>query len=141
MVFVENLPEEKFNIVLKGVYRVRVLDEIQENPYRKARVEVLPEVVDQEDPVLVPLRLRLLERYRSITSENSNLETIPDFATFINSLASSLQLDVETKFQLLKEDSLVARAQSIEEILERQTALLDWASRFGHLRPSDPSVN
>lgn len=141
LVFVENLPEDRFNIILKGLHRVRMLDEVQENPYRKARVEILLDVVPEEPSGVDSLRTSLMDNYRRITAQNASFETIPDFPSFVNTLASSLQLDLETKFQLLKENNVLARAQYLEQILRRQAALVDWTGRYGHLRPSDPNVN
>lgn len=139
--FAENLPDEKFNIVLKGLYRVRMLEEIQENPYRKARVEILQESLHEDSSTLNEQRASLMEDYRRITSENAGIETIADFSSFVNSLASTLQLDVETKFKLLSEDDVFARSVTLHKILQKQVSILDWTSRFGHLRPTDPSVN
>lgn len=141
LVFVENLPDARFNIVLKGVHRVRALEEVQENPYRKARVEVIPEVLPDNSLKIQSLRTSLLSTYRGITAENTKLEEILDFSSFVNTLACTLQLDLETKFRLLQEDDVVARASELQEILKHQSALVDWTSRFGHLRPSDPSIN
>lgn len=141
LLFVENLPDARFNIVLKGVHRVRTLEELQENPYRKARVEVIAEVLSENPLEINSLRSSLLSTYRGITAENTNLEEISDFASFVNTLACTLQLDLETKFQLLQEDDVVARAHELQEILDRQAALVTWTSRYGHLRPTDPNVN
>lgn len=141
LAFVENLPDDKFNIVLKGVYRVRALGTVQENPYRKARVEILSEVLQQDASTLEATRTSLLEAYRRITTGNPMLDTLTDFTAFVNSMASTLRLDLETKSQLLTEDDVYARAQTLERILRQQLALVDWTSRFGHLRPPDPNVN
>ena len=45
MIRCENLPEGKFNILLSGVARVRALETVQDYPYRKVRVQILPEIV------------------------------------------------------------------------------------------------
>lgn len=141
LTLVEELPDDKFNVVLKGLYRVRALEETQENPYRKARVEILPEIVRQDAGDLQAVRAELLLQYRRITNENSALDALTDFTVFVNSLAGSLRLDLESRLQLLTEDDVLARARILGGILQKQAAIVDWASRFGHLRPVDPGVN
>src|SRR5512145_2848155 len=37
MIHIESLPEGKYDIVLRGLYRARPLEIVQEFPYRKAR--------------------------------------------------------------------------------------------------------
>ena len=138
---VEKLKDDKFNVVLKGLYRVRALEEIQENPYRKARVTILPEVLRQDAIELETIRAKLLDQYRRITTENPALDMVTDLADLVNAVAASLQIDVDTKIQLLTEDDVLIRAQYLGDLLQSQVSLIDWTSRFGHLRPTDPSVN
>jgi len=39
------LPEGKYNILLSGLYRFRILHEIKGKPYRQAQVEFLKEII------------------------------------------------------------------------------------------------
>src|SRR4030095_13267540 len=59
---VEELPDGRFNIVLRGVVKFRVNSENDTRPYRLARVAVMPEPLDdKEKDALHKERLRLEE--------------------------------------------------------------------------------
>lgn len=45
----EKLPERRFNILLEGIERAELVDELQETPYRIARVQPLTDVMPEED--------------------------------------------------------------------------------------------
>ena len=57
----EQLPDGRYNIVLRGLVKFRILSEDQSRPYRLARVEAIPEDPDdQERAALGKQRERLL---------------------------------------------------------------------------------
>src|SRR5881397_342679 len=43
MTHLERLPDGRYNIVLRGVERVRILEEEDNRSYRRARIELMPE--------------------------------------------------------------------------------------------------
>ncbi len=142
----ELLPEDKYNIVLKGFNRVRLLETTQEFPYRKARVQILPDLLTASAADVDSVRLTLLREFQTFLrlSEPQSLPSIKassDFAYLVNTIASTLQLDVDIKRNLLEQDDLYLRAVEVEEYLKTQVAVLQWSGKFAHLRPKDPTVN
>src|SRR5262245_29448557 len=105
---VQDLPDGKYNIVLRGLHRVQLIEEIQENPFRKAQVEILRDKVDLEGPSLDSLRTSLAEDLVRKVLPESTLPSISDFTEFVNSLATELQLDTDTKYRLLEQDDVLA---------------------------------
>ncbi len=68
---VEELAGGRFNIVLRGLVKFRVTGEDDSRPYRLARVEALPEVLD--DAEKAALR-KYRQRLEALITEGSQLE-------------------------------------------------------------------
>lgn len=143
MIHVETLPDDKYDIVLRGLYRVRPIEVVQEFPYRKARVEVLPEILNEEPAKVEQMRKKLLAGFEKIEPEGLKLleSEAPDFTEVVNQIANQLPMELETRFELLKMDDIYLRAESVYQILSKRISVLDWTQRFAHLRPEDPNKN
>jgi Lon protease-like protein len=143
MIHVETLPEDKYDIVLRGLYRVRPIEVVQEFPYRKARVEVLPEILNEEPGKVQRMTQDLLSGFKKIEPEGIKLLESEDldFTEVVNQIANQLPMELETRFELLKMDDLYLRAESVYEILSKRISVLEWTQRFAHLRPEDPNKN
>jgi uncharacterized protein len=145
LIHVENLPEGKFNIILRGITRIRAIETVQEAPYRKVRVHVLPEKSTADRKALREMKKSLLTKFKLYTnyvksvdfdiSEQSNLIEIT------HSVASSLQIDPEEKRRLLELDDSFDRAAAVLEHLAGAVAVLRLTANYSHLRPPDPNVN
>ena len=70
---VEELPGGRFNIVLRGIVKFRVTSEDKSRTYRLARVEVMPEVLDDAEKALLRKHRERLEsaHHRRIGLEGS----------------------------------------------------------------------
>lgn len=143
MIHVETLPDGKFDIVLRGLYRVRPIEVVQEFPYRKARVEVLPEILTEGPAKVQRMTENLMSEFKKIDPEGLNLlePEEPDFAEVVNHIANQLPMELETRFELLKIDDVYLRAEAVYELLSKRISALDWTRRFEHLRPEDPNKN
>jgi ATP-dependent Lon protease len=63
-----------YNLLVAGVHRARILEEVQfELPFRKARVELIRDVVEDEQKA-DELRLKIVERFLEILPNNSHLD-------------------------------------------------------------------
>jgi Lon protease-like protein len=62
VLFADRLEDGRWNILIEGVERVRIIDEIQQSPFRVAQVESLPDEVDpKRKPETEALMLKLAE--------------------------------------------------------------------------------
>ena len=120
------LDDGRYNIVLHGLDRVRVIDEDHDRAYRRATVAPLPDlpIDDTGRDALNALRLRLSELIglRAIVEgdvENAAtpLLSMPD-AEFVHTLAQGLDLEPLEKQALLERESVLLRAQSLADLLE-----------------------
>ena len=142
----KNLEEGQYNILLSGRHRFRIMDFIQEEPYRVARVEVLKEIIpsDREaNEIATELALSFNELNVENISPEMNLDLLEklDFPTLVNSICSSLSLSVYDKQQLLEMDNVKTRAKTILTVLRQQVSRGRFVSQFNHLKPEDPGVN
>ena len=129
---VERLPDGRFNIVLRGIERFRILSEDHGRVYRRASVEPAVErALETEDrSVLRRLRAKLevllapaIEReFAHGASQPRGADpTIPSGMAdedLVNALAQYLDLEAVEKQALLERRCLRTRAESLVELLE-----------------------
>ncbi len=142
----KSLEEGQYNILLSGRHRFRIMDFIQEEPYRIARIRLLKEVIPsgrEANEIAAELALSFNELNVESVSPEMNLDLLEklDFPTLVNSICSSLSLSVYDKQQLLEMDNLKTRAKAILAVLKQQVSAGRFVSQFSPLKPEDPGVN
>jgi uncharacterized protein len=141
----EALPDGKFNIVLRGVARVRAMETIQESPYRKVRVHILPEVTSKSPSAVNAMKRSLLADFQAFSRHTDEaaeeISRKSEFAAVVNAIASNLSMDPEEKRRLLEMGDVYDRAVAVQNHLSAALAVLKLTSAFSHLRPTDPNVN
>jgi Lon protease-like protein len=133
---VEPLADGRYNIVLRGVERFRILEEDDSKSYRRALVEPVPEGAGSGDDraavrrqrsklesLIAPTIERSLsgtERLESIASagRDSKIPSTMADEDLVNALAQYLDLEPLEKQALLEQHSLRTRAESLVELLE-----------------------
>jgi Lon protease-like protein len=110
---VEQLPDGRYVIELRGFTKFRVTSEDQSRQYRLGRVEAVPEASDAGDAVdLGALRLRLERALASTIPADSELHSLPD-AEFVNALAQGLPMEPGDRQELLELAGPVSRARAL----------------------------
>ncbi len=142
----KDLEEGKYDLLLSGRCRYKIIEFIQETPYRIARVKPLSEVMPnrlETTDMSTELALSFRELNEEGTYPDLGIDVLEelDFPTLLNSICSSLNLSVYDKQQLLEMDSLKLRSTTILGILRRLLARKRVVSQFRHLQPKDPSAN
>jgi Lon protease-like protein len=119
IVHASKLDDGRYNIVLNGVVRVRVIQEDHALPYRRATVETWPDgpVGERDRHALVDLRARL----DVLAGKPEALAPMPD-AEYIHALAHAFDLEPLEKQALLERETLRARAESLIDLLEMRRA-------------------
>jgi len=131
----EELPDGRYNIVLEGRFRYRILEEAEAKPYRSARVEEVP--TGRFPTVREAARVsRLATRLFRKVSLAMELPPLPREALSSERLASELALRLrytpEELQELLETDSLAARF----DLLVGRMA--EWEKRIRFLAPFRP---
>ena len=120
---VEKLSDGRYNIVLRGIERFRVIEEDHRLSYRRAMVEPLAEQgLAGADRTAVRHYREKLEAILSsrIEAKGSDAKSAAAMADedLVNALAQYLDLEPLEKQALLERDSLRRRAESLVELLE-----------------------
>lgn len=136
---VERLPDGRFNLVLRGLDRFRILSEDRTQSYRRAEIETLADTpLDAAaHRELNALRGRL-ETLVAPGVDRSGTESAITAALsdgdLVHALAQYLDLDPLEKQALLELDSTVGRASALAELLEMRmlTARATAGPRVAH---------
>lgn len=117
----DRLADGRFNIVLRGLEKFRVIDEDHARSYRIAHVETVPERADAGERQLVREHRRRLEALLVTSLDGASEPKVPAAMAdedLVNALAQYLELEPLEKQALLESDGLLARCRSLIELLE-----------------------
>jgi len=118
----ERLAEGRFNIVLQGLEKFRILDEDDRRAFRIARVDGLPENNGTDTRDAMRSARRRLESLLVPHPDGGGVEPKlpPSMADedLVNALAQYLEFEPVEKQALLERDGLLARCHSLIELLE-----------------------
>jgi len=144
MTHAERLPDGRYNIVLRGLDRFRILSEDHDRSYRRAAIEVLHESALDigERSRIRGHRARIESMLTPIVEKgaipgrgghDAKLPTAMSDEDLIHALAQYLDLEPLEKQALLEQPGLLTRAQSLVELLEMKSmAARSPASHFAH---------
>ena len=112
----ERLADGRYNIVLHGRERFRVVEERSGAPYRLAKVETLGDAAG--DDSLEKIKGRLLAAFERLMGGALVLEGDVPPEALVNGLCQQLDIPAVEKLDLLACDSIEARAQRLVALLE-----------------------
>jgi len=128
----EPLRDGRFDIALRGLARVRIIEELAGQPYRLARVEAITEAMG-ESHALEEARRRVLAAIGRATDGPAVLVSQPELPhdVFANALCQSMSLSAVERQSLLECDTILARYRRLVEILEFRTLEAAWGAGKG----------
>ena len=114
---VEELPGGRFNIVLRGVVKFRVTGEDDTRAYRLARVDAIPEMLDDSDKAALS---KHRERLETLITEGSDSKVPPGTSDeeLVNMVAQYLPLGLAERQNLLELRNALLRARALIELIE-----------------------
>ncbi|MCE2514002.1 MAG: LON peptidase substrate-binding domain-containing protein [Acidobacteria bacterium] len=113
---VEELPDGRYLIVLRGLVKFRVLDEDRSRPYRLARVAALPELVDDAElTALGELRPALETILAAARNGAPAPAALPD-EDLVNGIAQYAPMAPGARQRLLEAPGPLARAEALVEL-------------------------
>lgn len=145
----EELEDGKYNIVVIGVHRVRILREVQHSPYRLVEVEKLEDeacnerssdIIDRHNH-LGGLFARFTELATGVKQQALELMPQLDFESLVNMVAMTLNLAIEQKQALLEINDTSRRCDMLIPVLQQQLDTLILVRRFEHIKPENPHLN
>src|SRR5713101_5951702 len=128
---VERAPDGRYNIVLRGVERFRIVEEDHARSYRRAFVQPLAECeLAADDRAAIRIRRAKLESILAPAIERTTGSghefRIPSSMSdedLVNALAQYLDLEPLEKQALLEKPCLRTRAESLVELLEMKAMM------------------
>ena len=122
------MPDGGTTIIIQGKKRFKMLSLIEEEPYFKARVTVLPddEKLPDEDfdaytATIKELATDIIQLSPNLPTEASIiLKNIENASFLINFVSSNLNSDLKEKQTLLEIDDVKLRAEKLIELLQRE---------------------
>ena len=123
---VEWLPNDHYDLRVRGMVRARFGKVAREFPYRACEVEVIPDApYTDDDPLIEMVREELLELHRRLEPLGPEVwlapPTLPREANLlriVGTMATAARLADDVKLELLAEDSVVDRAQRLRTLLQ-----------------------
>jgi Lon protease-like protein len=121
----EQLPDGRFNIVIRGIEKFRIVEEEGGRPYRVGRIEGLQEAGPGADRDAIRRQRRKLEAVLKTAVDRAGSD--PQFPSamsdedLVNALAQYLALEPIERQALLERDGVLARAEGLAELLEMRT--------------------
>jgi Lon protease-like protein len=135
----ERLTDGRFNIVLRGMEKFRVISEQNDQLYRVAAVEPIPERSAEADRLEIRAERRRLEALLvpqpdapSTGTRDSKVPTSMPDEDLINALAQYLEFEPVEKQALLERDGVLQRCQSLIELLEMKVLVARHQWGAGH---------
>ncbi len=132
VVHLEDDDTAQYQIIVRGLLRVRVAEWLTEDPYLKARVDPIREQMENETEIEA-LRRELLKLARQMVSyfpqvpeeaiEMLNQVTEPDVLLY--ALTSNLQLEVEQAQEVLSGETMTDQMRSLLRIMQHELEVLE----------------
>jgi len=127
---VEWLPDDCYNLRIRGVERVLFTKVVNEFPYRSCEVEPLPFTpYDEDDPLVEMERDTLMEATRRLLPLGSEAWLQPPlsigeirFEAIVNMIAHSLRIPAEARLEMLAMDGVFDRSRRLLEHLRQMHA-------------------
>ena len=145
---IERLEDGRYNILLYGLSRVKIMKFIQGKPYRMAQVKYLKDVAFDHDDFNENYEaenfLNLVQSYlREMGVEN--LEKVNklhnhSLESVINQVTSALDFPTQQKQELLQIDTLEHRYDRLKKLLQEQFKILKISKNVKYI-PEDPNWN
>ena len=113
----QELPDGRFNIVLDGLVKFRVTGEDSSRPYRLARVEAMPEVLDDAGKAALRTERQRLE---ALITKGGTSKIPPEMTDeeMVNMVAQHLPLDLAERQTLLELTSVLLRSRALIDLIE-----------------------
>ncbi len=123
----EWLPDDRYELVLRGVIRVRFTRTDRDFPYRTSEIDPQPDApCDETDPMTVLSRTSLLAARQRLLPLGPEAWILPPevaddapFERLVGTLAQSLRSPLEQRLEWLAMDRLTDRARGVLQHMQR----------------------
>ena len=131
-------PDGTMRLIVQGLQRIRLVEFTQTEPYYRAKVEVIPEIIPAEDIELEGIVRHVLSLFERVVNLAPYLPD--DLLVFANSvrnpghladiIASTLNLKLPERQELLRLNEVGKRLRRLTELLNREIEILEIGSKI-----------
>jgi len=130
-------PDSTIRLFVQGIERIKIVEFTQTEPYLKARVEVIPDTVEEgvEVEALMRNTVELFRRMSSLMAylpEELIMATLgvqdPEQLAYL--VASYVRMDMVDAQAILEADSVAAKLQKLDAILNRELEVLELGKKI-----------
>lgn len=144
----ERVEQGRYNILLRGISRFEIIDFVQEQPYRIARVRLLADIplaMEMAEQIRERNRfLDLFEQYLAevmgVELEKDMLERTGSLETVINQVAATLDIPAMDKQVLLQIAAVSDRYAKLRTIMDMRLRVAQQLRHYTII-PDDPTLN
>jgi Lon protease-like protein len=132
---VDKLADGRYNIVLQGIEKFRIVREERDGDYRRAEVLALPETMHEEAKDHLRKERAKLEALLLPSKPGSDASfpsSLPD-EDLVNALSQYLELLPVERQALLERENPLDRCRSLIELMEIQALVTRQATNGGHV--------
>ncbi|WP_456431940.1 endopeptidase La [Thermosulfuriphilus sp.] len=129
--------EENIRLIIQGISRVRILEVTAEDPYLKARVEILEDIVEKDletEALMANVRnqfTRILDLSPQMPSELKTLATnIDDPSVLADMVVSNINIPLPERQEILETLEVKKRLEKTLHILTRQVEILELGQKI-----------
>jgi ATP-dependent Lon protease len=125
-------PDGTIRLIVQGLERIRIVEYTDSEPYLKARVEVAPDIIE-DDTELEALRRQIGENFRQIVSLVPSLPdelmmftvNTDDPRQLIYTVANYVRLSLDDAQEILALDSVTDKAYLLMKLLTKELEVLE----------------
>lgn len=126
------LDDGSYQIVVRGITRVHIIEWLAEEPYLMARVDALPEQTSDETE-MEALRREMMSISRRLVAFLPQvpegivdmLEQITEPSVLLYTIASNIRLEMEQAQEILSGDNLAVQMRALLTIIQRELEVLE----------------
>lgn len=130
------MPDGSIRLLIHGLKRIRIVQPLTEEPYLKAKIEVVEEVIinDAETQAMMRNAITLLNHVIKISSMPEDLGVaamnINDPGKLADLIASNLSLKLYEQWEILETSVIKERLQKILIVLNKEIDMLELGSKI-----------
>jgi ATP-dependent Lon protease len=131
------VPDGSLRILVQGTQRVRVVDFVGTSPYLTARIEELPDIIEQSSE-LEALKRNVQNTFSQIIEQTPYLPeelavaitNLDDASELAHMIAGALRISVEEKQKLLEERDVAKRLRLLSQYLARELEVISLGTKI-----------
>jgi Lon protease-like protein len=131
-------PDGRYDIVLRGIEKIRITSEDQSRPYRIGHVDSISETIPADEAQPLRQQRQRLEAVLAVAVERVRAEpkfppSVPD-EDLVNALAQYLELEIVERQALLECHGVLDRCRALINLLEMKlhTPNGGWTDKLAH---------